>query len=264
MSSLLTHNQPEPHPHPHLHKTKIPLMANIQKRNTALLLLTILALYLLPTCWAHSWTCVTIDIIIVCTLARILVSPSIHLMPPNRHKVISLDISGSTKSFRMVRTDADTYIPAIFTPKTERKIVRETRNRTAQKKENGSFHMNWELENADKITNTGDYHVAIIDEKEYNYCQAIAIWLLMLARADRDSIYNTNETRKYLRAVQQKIKLLTGCVRLCTVLAAAIQLRETINNSSPTLPRGAEVAKSPVIGLIEDEKTITVNEKTTK
>ena len=70
-----------------------------------------------------------------------LVSPSVYFAPAKRHSVVSLDISGSTKSVRFCRTNLGTYIPCIFTPVMHKEVEKRTTNKTAQRLAGGGVKL---------------------------------------------------------------------------------------------------------------------------
>jgi hypothetical protein len=93
----------------------------------------------------------------------LLISPTIHYLPSTRHAVVSLDISGASKSIRFVRTNVGSYIPAIYTPKTTKETIQTSTNNKLQKLDGGTIKVTSDVVQQDRFTYNGLYHKTVLD-----------------------------------------------------------------------------------------------------
>lgn len=66
----------------------------------------------------------------------LLITPTIHYLPPTRHAVVSLEYCAS-KSIRFVRTNVGSFVVCIYTPKTDKTTVQTLVNSKLQKTDFG-------------------------------------------------------------------------------------------------------------------------------
>lgn len=178
-----------------------------------------------------------------------LIMPTIYFAPAKRHNVVSLDISGATKSVRFVRTNVGTYIPAVFTPNTEKKTIRTTTNKTAKKIDGGGYVLGWEFGDTDTFSHSGTYKSIVIEGIELSLPAAVVCYLCLLCRSDKDTIFDTVTLRAYLFWLQKRTYLAAAAVRfvlwLCSGLVTAYWLICRFS-PSPTAGVGVNEAKTPI------------------
>jgi len=102
-----------------------------------------------------------------------LVTPSVRWLPTTRHNVVSLDISGASKSIRFVRTNVGSYIPAIYTPKTEKTTIQTSTKSKLQKLDGGTIKVTSDVVSQDRFTYNGLYHKTVLDAFELDLAGAI-------------------------------------------------------------------------------------------
>ena len=189
-----------------------------------------------------------------------LVSPSVYFAPAKRHSVVSLDISGSTKSVRFCRTNLGTYIPCIFTPVMHKEVEKRTTNKTAQRLAGGGVKLGWQLEDCNTYTNTGHYQSTVIEDLEFTLPAAIVAYLCLLVRSDKDTIFDTVTLRHYLSWLQRKTYFAALLVSVVLWWCNGLQVLFWLISSSPTLPKGVQTAKTPIKSTMVYENTENVKE----
>lgn len=178
-----------------------------------------------------------------------LVMPTIYFAPAKRHAVVSLDLSGATKSVRFVRTNVGTYVPAIFTPNTDKKTVRQTTNRTAKKIDGGGYVLGWALVEQDQFTHSGTYKSIVIDDVELSLSAALVCYLCLLCRSDRDTIFDTVTLRAYLVWLQKKTYFAAALVRLALLLCGGLVTAYWLVGKLAPSPTVGVGAKTPQTAL---------------
>lgn len=206
---------------------------------------------------------VCIGLSISCVWA--LVTPTVAFLPAQRHAVVSLDISGASKSIRFVRTELGTYTPFIFTPKTEKATYTAHENSTCKKGDNGSITLTSDIVQRDKYTPNGLYHKTHIEGFEYDLSGAIVVYCCLLCRSKKGTIFNAVELRPYLHYLQTRIFFAAWIVRGVLLMAKTLYYSFLIlghdnspkadSSPSPTLSNSA---KSAVLGA----NTVVASENT--
>jgi len=194
---------------------------------------------------------------VLCVLAAgvcvwLLISPTIHYLPSTRHAVVSLDISGASKSIRFVRTNVGSFVPAIYTPKTTKETVQTSTNSKLQKLDGGTIKVTSDVVAMDRFTYNGLYHKTVLDSFELDLAGAICMYLCVLVRSKNDTIFDTATLRQYLTFLQPRIFVAVLLVRLVLMFANSLYFSFLFLgrfNPSPTLPIGAETAKNLQIAL---------------
>ena len=199
---------------------------------------------LLPYYFAPGLLCVVLAVVCV----WLLISPTIHYLPPTRHAVVSLDISGASKSIRFVRTNVGSYCPAIYTPKSDKTTVQTSTNSRLQKLDGGTIKVTSDVVQQDRFTYNGLYHKTVLDAFELDFAGAICMYLCVLVRSKNDTIFDAVTLKQYLTYLQPRIFL--GVLSVRVVLAVANSLYFSYLflgrfNYSPTLPIGANNVQTP-------------------
>ena len=189
-----------------------------------------------------------------------LISPSVYFAPAKRHSVVSLDISGATKSVRFCRTNLGTFIPAVFTPVLHRGVEKRTTNKTAERLAGGGVKLGWSLEDCNTYTNTGHYQSTVIEDLEFTLPAALVCYLCLLCRSDRDTIFDTQTLRQYLSWLQKRTYFAALLVSVVLWWCNGLQVLFWLINPSPTLPKGVQTAKTPIKSTMVYENTENVKE----
>jgi len=179
----------------------------------------------------------------------LLISPTIHYLPATRHAVVSLDISGASKSIRFVRTNVGSFVPAIYTPKTDKTTIQTSTNSKLQKLDGGNIKLTSDVVAMDRFTYNGLYHKTVLDSFELDLAGAICMYLCVLVRSKQDTIFDAVTLRQYLTYLQPRIFLLVLLVRLVLMVANSLYFSFLFLgrfSSSPTLPIGANNVQTPV------------------
>lgn len=187
----------------------------------------------------------------------LLISPTIHYLPSTRHAVVSLDISGASKSIRFVRTNVGSYIPAIYTPKTDKTTIQTSTNNKLQKLDGGTIKVTSDVVQQDRFTYNGLYHKTVLDAFELDLAGAICMYLCVLVRSKNDTIFDTVTLRQYLTFLQPRIFVAVLLVRLVLMFANSLYFSFLFLgrfNPSPTLPIGVETAQKPINTVVVSEK----------
>ena len=187
----------------------------------------------------------------------LLISPTIHYLPSTRHAVVSLDISGASKSIRFVRTNVGTYCPAIYTPKSDKATVQTSTNSRLQKLDGGTIKVTSDVVRQDRFTYNGLYHKTVLDAFELDFAGAICMYLCVLVRSKNDTIFDTVTLRQYLTFLQPRIFVAVLLVRLVLMVANSLYFSFLFLgrfSSSPTLPIGVETAQKPINTVVVSEK----------
>lgn len=178
----------------------------------------------------------------------LLISPTIHYLPSTRHAVVSLDISGASKSIRFVRTNVGTYCPAIYTPKSDKTTVQTSTNSRLQKLDGGTIKVTSDVVRQDRFTYNGLYHKTVLDAFELDLAGAICMYLCVLVRSKNDTIFDAVTLKQYLTYLQPRIFLGVLSVRVVLAVANSLYFSYLLFNrfiSSPTLPIGANNVQTP-------------------
>jgi hypothetical protein len=187
----------------------------------------------------------------------LLISPTIHYLPSTRHAVVSLDISGASKSIRFVRTNVGSYIPAIYTPKTDKTTIQTSTNNKLQKLDGGTIKVTSDVVQQDRFTYNGLYHKTVLDAFELDLAGAICMYLCVLVRSKNDTIFDTVTLRQYLTFLQPRIFVAVLLVRLVLMFANSLYFSFLFLgrfNPSPTLPIGANNVQTSANSVVVSEK----------
>ena len=177
----------------------------------------------------------------------LLISPTIHYLPSTRHAVVSLDISGASKSIRFVRTNVGSYCPAIYTPKTTKETIQTSTNSKLQKLDGGTIKVTSDVVSQDRFTYNGLYHKTVLDAFELDLAGAICVWCCVLVRSKNDTIFDVVQLRQYLTFLVPRIFVLVLLVRFVLVVANGVYFSFLLTNrfsSSPTLPIGVDTTQT--------------------
>ena len=201
------------------------------------------AYILLPYYFAAGVLCVVAAGVCV----WLLISPTIHYLPSTRHAVVSLDISGASKSIRFVRTNVGSFVPAIYTPKTTKETIQTSTNSKLQKLDGGNIKLTSDVVQQDRFTYNGLYHKTVLDGFELDLAGAICMYLCVLVRSKQDTIFDVVQLRQYLTFLVPRIFVLVLLVRFVLVVANGVYFSFLLTNrfsSSPTLPIGVDTTQT--------------------
>ena len=179
----------------------------------------------------------------------LLITPTIHYLPSTRHAVVSLDISGASKSIRFVRTNVGSFVPAIYTPKTDKTTIQTSTNNKLQKLDGGTIKVTSDVVQQDRFTYNGLYHKTVLDTFELDLAGAICMYLCVLVRSKNDTIFDTVQLKKYLDFLVPRIFVGVLIVRVLLTFANSLYFSFLFLgrfNPSPTLPIGANNVQTPV------------------
>ena len=217
------------------------------------------AYMLLPYFFAPGVVCIVLSGVCV----WLLITPTIHYLPATRHAVVSLDISGASKSIRFVRTNVGSYCPAIYTPKTDKTTVQTSVNSKLQKTDSGGVKLTSDVVQMDRFTHNGNYQKTVLDSFELDLAGAICVWCCVLVRSKNDTIFDTAQLKKYLDFLQPRIFVGVLIVRVVLLVANSLYYAYLLTNRfnpSPTLSGGGSKAKNPTNTVVECEKISNVKE----
>jgi hypothetical protein len=199
---------------------------------------------------------------LVCVLAAgvcvwLLISPTIHYLPPTRHAVVSLDISGASKSIRFVRTNVGSFVPAIYTPKTDKTTIQTSTNNKLQKLDGGNIKLTSDVVAMDRFTYNGLYHKTVLDGFELDLAGAVCMCCCLLVRSKNDTIFDVVTLRQYLTFLQPRIFVGVLCVRVVLAVANSLYFSYLFLgrfNPSPTLPIGVDLPANGTNSVVVSEK----------
>ena len=177
----------------------------------------------------------------------LLISPTIHYLPSTRHAVVSLDISGASKSIRFVRTNVGSFVPAIYTPKTTKETIQTSTNSKLQKLDGGNIKLTSDVVAMDRFTYNGLYHKTVLDGFELDLAGAVCMCCCLLVRSKNDTIFDAVTLKQYLTYLQPRIFVLVLLVRFVLVVANGVYFSFLLTNrfsSSPTLPIGVDTTQT--------------------
>ena len=178
----------------------------------------------------------------------LLITPTIHYLPSTRHAVVSLDISGASKSIRFVRTNVGSFVPAIYTPKTTKETIQTSTNSKLQKLDGGTIKVTSDVVAMDRFTYNGLYHKTVLDGFEFDLAGAVCMCCCLLVRSKNDTIFDAVTLRQYLTFLQPRIFVGVLCVRVVLAVANSLYFSYLFLgrfNPSPTLPIGANNVQTP-------------------
>ena len=193
----------------------------------------------------------------------LLITPTIHYLPPTRHAVVSLDISGASKSIRFVRTNVGSFVPAIYTPKTTKETIQTSTNSKLLKTDSGGVKLTSDVVRMDSFTYNGLYHKTVLDSFEFDFAGAVCVYLCVLVRSKNDTIFDVVQLKKYLDFLQPRIFLGVLCVRVVLMVANSLYYAYLLTNRfnpSPTLPKGGNNVQTPANSAMVLEKQTNVKE----
>ena len=201
------------------------------------------AYILLPYYFAAGVLCVVAAGVCV----WLLISPTIHYLPSTRHAVVSLDISGASKSIRFVRTNVGSYCPAIYTPKSDKTTVQTSTNSRLQKLDGGTIKVTSDVVQQDRFTYNGLYHKTVLDGFELDLAGAVCMCCCLLVRSKNDTIFDAVTLKQYLTYLQPRIFLGVLFVRVVLAVANSLYFSYLFLgrfNPSPTLPIGVDTTQT--------------------
>lgn len=229
-------------------------MKQIRVSNLKYFILLIVAIILIYYTIGYSWLLSTILTVLVIIFLWKLISPSVYIIPSHRHNIVSLDISGNSKSIRFVRNEAGKYIVSIFTPIYLREVEKRSKNKTATRLEGGGIKVGWEMSDVPTYTTTGQHHTTVLQLPEMSEAKAVTLYLCLLLRAEKQTIFDTQETNAFLNWAYKNTKILTVLVGIIIWLFTSVSIGFIVARSSPTLPKTPPPPKNEQKTLIEDEK----------
>jgi len=187
----------------------------------------------------------------------LLISPTIHYLPPTRHAVVSLDISGASKTIRFVRTNVGSFVPAIYTPKTTKETIQTSTNSKLQKLDGGNIKLTSDVVAMDRFTYNGLYHKTVLDGFELDLAGAVCMCCCLLVRSKNDTIFDVVTLRQYLTFLQPRIFVGVLCVRVVLAVANSLYFSYLFLgrfNPSPTLPIGVDLPANGTNSVVVSEK----------
>lgn len=191
----------------------------------------------------------------------LLISPTIHYLPSTRHAVVSLDISGASKSIRFVRTNVGSFVPAIYTPKTTKETIQTSTNPKLQKLDGGNIKLTSDVVAMDRFTYNGLYHKTVLDGFELDLAGAVCMCCCLLVRSKNDTIFDAVTLKQYLTYLQPRIFVGVLCVRLLLTIANSLYFSFLILgrfNPSPTLPKEVDLPANGTNTVVVSEKQTNV------
>ena len=215
------------------------------------------AYILLPYYFAAGVLCVVAAGVCV----WLLISPTIHYLPSTRHAVVSLDISGASKSIRFVRTNVGSFVPAIYTPKTTKETIQTSTNSKLQKLDGGNIKLTSDVVAMDRFTYNGLYHKTVLDGFELDLAGAVCMCCCLLVRSKNDTIFDAVTLKQYLTYLQPRIFLGVLFVRVVLAVANSLYFSYLFLgrfNPSPTLPKGVDLPANGTNSVVVSEKQTNV------
>ncbi len=228
-------------------------MAKVQTKNVATKLrnknlfylftfftFSLLSWVLLPYYFAGGVLCIVGALVCI----YLLITPTIHYLPATRHAVVSLDISGASKSIRFVRTNVGSFVVCIYTPKTDKNTVQTSTNSKLQKLDGGTIKVTSDVVSQDRFTYNGLYHKTVLDAFELDLAGAICMYLCVLVRSKNDTIFDAVTLKQYLTYLQPRIFLGVLCVRMVLMVANSLYFSYLFLGRftpSPTLPKEVDL-----------------------
>ena len=213
------------------------------------------AYILLPYYFAGGVVCIAVAVVCV----WLLITPTIHYLPPTRHAVVSLDISGASKSIRFVRTNVGSFVPAVYTPKTTKETVQTSTNSKLQKLDGGTIKVTSDVVSQDRFTYNGLYHKTVLDTFELDFAGALCMYVCVLVRSKQDTIFDVVQLRQYLDFLMPRIFVGVLIVRMVLMVANSLYFSFLFLGRftySPTLPIGGNNKKTVPTYRNGNEKNI--------
>lgn len=217
------------------------------------------AYILLPYYFAAGVLCVVAAGVCV----WLLISPTIHYLPSTRHAVVSLDISGASKSIRFVRTNVGSFVPAIYTPKTTKETIQTSTNSKLQKLDGGTIKVTSDVVQQDRFTYNGLYHKTVLDSFELDLAGAICVWCCVLVRSKNDTIFDAVTLKQYLTFLVPRIFVGVLLVRVVLAVATSLHFGFLLLckfGSSPTLPKEVDLPANGTNTVVVSKKKQNVKE----
>lgn len=211
------------------------------------------AYMLMPYYFAGGVVCIVLSGVCV----WLLITPTIHYLPATRHAVVSLDISGASKSIRFVRTNVGSYVPAIFTPKTDKTTVQTSTNTRLEKLDGGTVKLSSDVVQMDNYKYNGLYHKTVLDAFELDLAGAVCMWCCVLVRSKNDTIFDAVALKQYLTYLQPRIFLAVLMIRLVLMIATSLHFGYLLLcrfSPSPTLSEVRSKAPKPTNTVVVLEK----------
>jgi len=186
----------------------------------------------------------------------LLISPTIHYLPSTRHAVVSLDISGASKSIRFVRTNVGSFVPAIYTPKTDKTTIQTSTNSKLQKLDGGNIKLTSDVVEMDRFSYNGLYQKTVLEGLELDFAGALCMYVCVLIRSKNDTIFDTVQLKKYLDFLVPRIFVGVLIVRVLLTFANSLYFSFLFLgrfNYSPTLGGVTSNPQNPTNSVVTCE-----------
>ena len=213
---------------------------------------SVLSWVLLPYYFAGGVFCIAVAVVCL----YLLITPTIHYLPPTRHAVVSLDISGASKSIRFVRTNVGSYIPCVYTPKTDKTTVQTSVNSKLQKTDSGGVKLSSDVVQQDRFTYNGAYQKTVLEGLELDFAGALCMYVCVLIRSKNDTIFDTVQLKKYLDFLVPRIFVGVLIVRGVLIFANSLYFSFLFLgrfNYSPTLGGVTSNPQNPTNSVVTCE-----------
>lgn len=193
--------------------------------------------------WGVGFFCLSVTGL----LFYLLLSPSIRWLPPHRHAVTHLSISGRTKEIRFVRLadGGGVYYPTIFTPKTIKKTAQVTTNQRLVR-DGSTVRLEAQIAPQDVFVNNGDFHAVVFDDFELTEKSAVFLFACLLVKSKNDTLFETVALRKYLQGFSHGTMFFGELVVTVVFFVAKLHHFRYLLNAkipSPTLSKTVQNAK---------------------
>lgn len=214
---------------------------------------SVLSWVLLPYYFAGGVFCIAVAGVCL----YLLITPTIHYLPATRHAVVSLDISGASKSIRFVRTNVGSFVVCIYTPKTDKTTVQTSVNSKLQKTDSGGVKLSSDVVQMDRFSYNGLYQKTVLEGLELDFAGALCMYVCVLIRSKNDTIFDTVTLKKYLNFLVPRIFVGVLIVRGLLMFANSLYYAYLLTNRftpSPTLPIGGNTNFNHLRGVSINEK----------
>jgi len=198
----------------------------------------------------------------------LLISPTIHYLPSTRHAVVSLDISGASKSIRFVRTNVGSFVVCIYTPKTDKTTVQTSVNSKLQKTDSGGVKLSSDVVQMDRFSYNGLYQKTVLEGLELDFAGALCMYVCVLIRSKNDAIFDTVQLKKYLDFLVPRIFVGVLIVRVLLTFAKSLyysflflvqlNIAKNVQNPSPIEGGAKSNPQNPANSVVVSEKQTNV------
>jgi len=252
-------------------------MAKVQTKNVATKLrnknlfylftfftFSLLSWVLLPYYFAGGVLCIVGALVCL----YLLITPTIHYLPATRHAVVSLDISGASKSIRFVRTNVGSFVVCIYTPKTDKTTVQTSVNSKLQKTDSGGVKLTSDVVQMDRFSYNGLYQKTVLEGLELDFAGALCMYVCVLIRSKNDAIFDTVQLKKYLDFLVPRIFVGVLIVRVLLTFAKSLyysflflvqlNIAKNVQNPSPIEGGAKSNPQNPANSVVVSEKQTNV------